>query len=84
MKAFVLCAGLGKRLNPISREIPKPLLPFFGKTPLFFILQKLKEIKIKEVGINLHHMPEEIKNYLKNILNFTFSLKKNYLIQGGR
>ncbi len=85
MKAFVLCAGLGKRLNPISREIPKPLLPFFGKTPLFFILQKLKEIKIKEVGINLHHMPEEIKNYLKNFkyFKFHFFFEKKLLDTGG-
>lgn len=85
MKAFILCAGLGKRLNPISKEIPKPLLPFLGKTPLLLILEKLKELKIKEIGINLHWKAEMIKEYLikQKYFDFHFFYEKKLLDTGG-
>ena len=85
MKAFILCAGLGKRLQPITKEIPKPLIPFFGKTPLFLILEKLKELKIKEIGINLHWKKEQIKKYLlkQKYFNFHFFYEKELLDTGG-
>lgn len=85
MKAFILCAGLGKRLYPISKEIPKPLIPFFGKTPLLLILEKLKELKIKEIGINLHWKAEKIKKYLseQKYFDFHFFYEKELLDTGG-
>lgn len=85
MKAFILCAGLGKRLNPISKEIPKPLLPFLGKTPLILILEKLKELKIKEIGINLHWKAEMVKEYLikQKYFDFHFFYEKKLLDTGG-
>lgn len=85
MKAFILCAGLGKRLLPITKEIPKPLIPFFGKTPLLLILEKLKKLKIKEIGINLHWKAEQVKKYLSEQEYFDFHLfyEKKLLDTGG-
>lgn len=86
MKAFILCAGLGKRLKPITEEIPKPLIPILGKPLIFYTFEKLKEINIKEIGINLHWLPEKIKNFLqnfKNDFNFHFFYEKELLDTGG-
>ncbi len=86
MKAFILCAGMGKRLKPITEEIPKPLIPILGKPLIFYTLEKLKEISIKEIGINLHWLPEKIKNFLqnfKNDFNFHFFYEKELLDTGG-
>lgn len=86
MKGFILCAGLGKRLRPITEEIPKPLLPFLGKPLVQYILEKLKEAGIEEAGINLHWKPEKIKKFFKNFegeFNLHYFYEKELLDTGG-
>jgi len=70
MRAFILCAGLGTRLRPISNQIPKCLVEVKGETLLERHIRKLKEIKVSEIIINLHHKPDSIKEFL--------NLKKNF------
>ena len=70
MRAFILCAGLGTRLRPISNQIPKCLLEVKGETLLERHIRKLKEINVSEIIINLHHKPDSIKEFL--------NLKKNF------
>lgn len=86
MKAFILCAGIGKRLRPITKYIPKPLIPVLGKPVISHTLEALKNLKIREIGVNLHWMPEKIKNYLekfKKDFNFHFFYEKELLDTGG-
>ena len=45
--AFILCAGLGKRLNPITLETPKPLLKLNDKTMLEKCMNMILELGIK-------------------------------------
>ena len=59
-KAFVLAAGFGTRMLPLSRDLPKPLMPLWGVPILDRILDLLKRWGVKEVVINLHHNPDEI------------------------
>ena len=70
MRAFILCAGLGTRLRPISNQIPKCLLEVKGETLLERHIRKLKEINVSEIIINLHHKPDSIREFL--------NLKKNF------
>ena len=70
MRAFILCAGLGTRLRPISNQIPKCLVEVKGETLLERHIRKLKEINVSEIIINLHHKPDSIKEFL--------NLKKNF------
>ena len=60
MKAIILCSGEGTRLNPITKEIPKPLLPVQGKPILEHILEMLKKHGIKEIYISVYHLKEKI------------------------
>lgn len=65
MKAFVLAAGRGERLRPLSDFIPKPLLPLSGKPLIELIIERLFDEGIEEVGINLFYSKEKIEEWLK-------------------
>ncbi len=58
-KAFVLGAGLGTRLRPLTNLVPKPLLPIFGKPLITFALDHLRQVGIEKFWINSHHLPEK-------------------------
>ncbi len=57
-QAFVLGAGLGTRLRPLTEELPKPLVPIFQKPLITFALDHLIEIGIDSFVINTHRLPE--------------------------
>ena len=62
-KAFLLAAGLGTRLRPLTDKIPKCLLPIQG-TPLLSIwLSACEQLGIEEVLINTHHFAQEVRNW---------------------
>jgi mannose-1-phosphate guanylyltransferase len=55
-KAFLLGAGLGARLRPLTNVLPKPLLPVFGKPLITFALDHLSQLGIEKFWINTHHL----------------------------
>lgn len=66
MKALILAAGRGTRLRPVTNRIPKILVPIGGR-PLFdHLIALLGKHKIFEAAVNLHHLPEQIIDYLNN------------------
>jgi len=64
LSAFILAAGLGERLRPITHHIPKPLLPILGKPVLQSVLERIMALPINKIGINLHHKKQIIENWL--------------------
>jgi len=64
MKAFLLAAGNGTRLKPITDTIPKCLLPIRGKPLLEIWLELCSRSGIDEVLINVHAHPEIVREYL--------------------
>jgi NDP-sugar pyrophosphorylase family protein len=58
-QAFVLGAGLGTRLRPLTDELPKPLVPIFQKPVITFALDHLIDIGIEKFFINTHRLPEK-------------------------
>lgn len=65
LKAFILGAGYGTRLRPLTYLFPKPLLPLLGKPLLYYLLKKLICEEILEIGMNLHYLPEKIEAWIK-------------------
>jgi mannose-1-phosphate guanylyltransferase len=59
--AFVLGAGLGTRLRPLTDLVPKPLLPIFGKPIITFVLDHLIACGVERFVINVHHLPDQIR-----------------------
>ena len=57
-QAFVLGAGLGTRLRPLTDDLPKPLVPIFHKPLITFVLDHLIDIGIREIFVNTHRLPE--------------------------
>ena len=62
-KAVILCAGAGTRLRPLTQRCPKVMLPLDGKPLLEHHLNWLKRHDIKEIYINLHHLPDVVTGY---------------------
>ena len=58
-KAFVLGAGLGTRLRPITNVLPKPLLPIFGKPLITFVFDHLHQIGVEQIVVNTYHLAEK-------------------------
>jgi mannose-1-phosphate guanylyltransferase len=57
-QAFVLAAGLGTRLRPLTAELPKPLIPIFQKPLVTFALDHLIGVGVNRFVINTHRHPE--------------------------
>ncbi len=64
--ALILCAGYGKRLNPITLKTPKPLLKFRDLTLLEHCINLVQLIGIKKILINSFHLKEQIHEFIKN------------------
>lgn len=63
-KAFILAAGLGTRLRPLTLETPKPMLPLWDQPMLARTLAMLAAWGVRDVLVNLHHAPGPILRYL--------------------
>ena len=70
MKAMVLAAGLGTRLRPLTNERPKALVDIAGRTLLEITLVRLRTFGVREVIVNVHHLADQIVEYLKAHENF--------------
>ena len=64
--ALILCAGYGKRLNPITLDIPKPLLKIDDLTLLDHCIKFIIELNIKKILINTFHLKEKFYEHFKN------------------
>ena len=64
--ALILCAGFGKRLNPITRNIPKPLLKIKNLTLLEHCISLIVNLNIKKILINSFYLKDQINEFIKN------------------
>ena len=64
--ALILCAGFGKRLNPITLKTPKPLLKIRNLTLLEHCINLIKLIGIKKILINSFYLKEQINEFFRN------------------
>ena len=64
--ALILCAGFGKRLNPITLTKPKPLLEIKEVTMLEKSINLIEEMGIKKIFINTFYLKEHISSFIKN------------------
>ena len=64
--ALILCAGLGKRLKPLTLEQPKPLLKLNNITLLENTINLIKKLGIEKILLNTYYLKNQIKNFLDN------------------
>jgi len=85
-KAMILAAGFGKRLNPLTLNLPKPLLKIGNETLLSNTINFLDKYGIKEVVINVHYFSEQIIEYVnkkKFNLKITIVNEKEKILDTG-
>jgi mannose-1-phosphate guanylyltransferase len=66
MRGFILAAGFGTRMKPLTDHIPKALVPVCGKPLLEHALQFLASSEITDVGVNAHYMPKQMHAFQKS------------------
>ena len=70
--ALILCAGFGKRLNPLTEKIPKPLLELNNVTLLENCINLVIKLGFKKIFLNTFHLSDQIISFIK---------KKNFQIE---
>lgn len=62
-QAFILGAGLGTRLRPLTDVWPKPLVPLFHKPLALWAIEACEALGCRRFAINTHHLPEKWKGF---------------------
>ena len=85
IKAFILAAGKGTRLLPLTNTKPKPLMEVGGKPVLGWIIDWLVSFGIKDICINLHYKSMQIMDFVNSYtkLPIVFSLEDQLLDTAG-
>lgn len=79
MRAMVLCAGYGTRLGNLTRDIPKPMLHLHQDYPLLaYVISHLACHGFDQIAINLHFMPEAIRDYFGDGSRWNVKLTYSY------
>ena len=74
-QAMIFAAGLGTRLKPLTDTMPKALVPVGGQPLLWHVIQKLKVSGFDRIVINVHHLAQQIVDYLKANNNFNIDIR---------
>jgi mannose-1-phosphate guanylyltransferase len=62
-QAFILGAGLGTRLRPLTDKLPKPLVPLFHRPLAAWAMEECARVGARRFAINTHHLPEAWQSF---------------------
>lgn len=87
MKGMILAAGEGRRLQPLTNHLPKPMLPVAGRPLLEHIILHLRDCGVTELAINLYHLPAAVIDYFGDgsrwEVNLRYSVEERLLGSAG-
>jgi|MDTC01.3.fsa_nt_gb NDP-sugar pyrophosphorylase family protein len=87
MKGFVLAAGFGRRMAPVTDVTPKPLLPIGNHALVEYAIALLSHHGIKDIIVNVHHLGDSIQQALGDGsalgVELTYSVEEEILGTGG-
>lgn len=73
-KAMIMAAGVGSRLDPLTQDVPKPLVPIANRPVMDILFEKLSDISVKDVIANTHYKAEQIiERYKDNSFGINFN-----------
>lgn len=75
MKAMILAGGEGRRLRPLTCDLPKPMVPVANRPCMEHIINLLKRHGITQIGVTLAYLPQMITEYFGDGTAFGVSLK---------
>ena len=65
MNGMIFAAGLGTRLRPLTNDRPKALVELKGKTLLERVVERMREVQVERLVINIHHFADQVELFLK-------------------
>jgi dTDP-glucose pyrophosphorylase/CBS domain-containing protein len=77
LSAVIMAGGYGKRLLPLTEQVPKPMLPVGDKPLLELTIQQLRRSGIRDINLTTHYLPESIIRYFGD--GSAFGVRLNYL-----
>ena len=82
---MVLCAGLGTRMQPLTLNTPKPLIPVAGKPLIGHAVEQLEKNGVKNIIINTHYLARQVEEwvYQQKNLSIIISDERNELLETG-
>ena len=84
MDVLILAAGLGTRMEELTQDLPKPLLPVQGKPLLEYAFNLVQPLKPNQIYVNTHYHAKLIDSYIKkNFENIHVSWEPEILGTGG-
>ena len=78
MRAIVLSAGYGTRLGELTEKVPKPMLRLNDRPLLEYVICHLANHSFNEIVVNLHFMPDLIKDYFGDGSRFGVNIVYSY------
>lgn len=84
--AFIMAAGLGKRMRPLTATRPKPLVEVAGKALIDHVLDRLRAAGVGKVVVNVHYLADALEAHLKaraKDFNVRISDERNLLMETG-
>ncbi len=70
MKAVIMAGGFGSRIQPLTSNIPKPMIPLMNRPIMLHIVELLKKYQISDLVMLLYHQPHVIKNFFRDGADF--------------
>jgi mannose-1-phosphate guanylyltransferase len=87
MKGFILAAGYGTRLRPLTYTLPKPLVPLCNRPLIGWAIESYLAGGVDDLIVNLHHLPAQLERVVReqygHRARFFFSLEEEILGTGG-
>ncbi|MBT0665228.1 mannose-1-phosphate guanyltransferase [Geobacter pelophilus] len=70
MKAVIMAGGFGTRIQPLTCNMPKPMIPLINRPIMLHIVELLKKYEITDLVMLLYHQPSVIKNFFRDGSDF--------------
>ena len=84
MDVLILAAGLGTRMEDLTKDLPKPLLPVKGKPLIDYAFDLIKPLQMENTFVNTHYHADLIQSHvIKNYGNIKISFEPEILGTGG-
>lgn len=81
-KAVILAAGRGTRVQPLTYDLPKPMIPVLGKPVMEYIVEHLARQGVREIMVNVSHLAPRIQQYFGD--GRRYGVKIGYSFEGHR